>query len=91
MRYYRPPCTISSFTPWACCGVGLLSERWPDAWLSAAGWLLFAGVTLFSGSLYLLLAGAPRLLGVLTPIGGAVALIAGWCACAWVLSREHGR
>jgi len=71
-------------------GVGLLSERWPDAWLSAAGWLLFAGVTLFSGSLYLLLAGAPRLLGVLTPIGG-VALIAGWCACAWVLSREHGR
>jgi uncharacterized membrane protein YgdD (TMEM256/DUF423 family) len=71
-------------------GVGLLSERWPGAWLSVAGWLLLAGVTLFCGSLYLLLAGAPRLLGVLTPIGG-VALIAGWCACAWALSGEHGR
>jgi uncharacterized membrane protein YgdD (TMEM256/DUF423 family) len=71
-------------------GVGLLAERWPDAWLSACGWLLFAGVTMFSGSLYLLLAGAPRLLGVLTPIGG-VALIAGWRACAWALSGKHGR
>jgi len=32
---------------------------------------------LFSGSLYALALGAPRMIGVLTPLGG-VAFIAGW-------------
>ena len=41
-----------------------------ESLLHVAGWLLLAGIVLFSGSLYLLLAGAPRMLGVLTPIGG---------------------
>lgn len=68
-------------------GVGLLCDRWPRRWLEVAGWLLVGGVMLFCGSLYLLLAGAPPLLGVLTPLGGA-ALIAGWCLCALVLA--HG-
>jgi uncharacterized membrane protein YgdD (TMEM256/DUF423 family) len=61
--------------------LGLLLERWPRRALRVGGWLLAAGVLLFCGSLYLLLAGAPRLIGVLTPIGG-LALIAGWCTVA---------
>jgi uncharacterized membrane protein YgdD (TMEM256/DUF423 family) len=61
--------------------LGLLLERWPRRALLIGGWLLAAGVLLFCGSLYLLLAGAPRLIGVLTPIGG-LALIAGWCTVA---------
>jgi uncharacterized membrane protein YgdD (TMEM256/DUF423 family) len=69
-------------------GLGLLSDRLPRPWLTVSGWLVFTGVTLFCGSLYLLLAGAPRLLGVLTPIGG-LALIAGWCACALALLPER--
>ena len=69
-------------------GVGLLVDRMPSRGLATAGWLLCAGVILFSGSLYALLAGAPRLLGVLTPVGG-VALIAGWCVCALALLRER--
>jgi uncharacterized membrane protein YgdD (TMEM256/DUF423 family) len=69
-------------------GLGLLSDRLPLPWLNTAGWLVFAGVTMFSGSLYLLLAGAPRLVGVLTPLGGT-ALILGWCACAVVLWRQR--
>ncbi|HEY3809098.1 MAG TPA: DUF423 domain-containing protein [Steroidobacteraceae bacterium] len=71
-------------------GLGLLCDRLSLPWLSAAGWLVFAGVTLFSGSLYLLLAGAPRLVGVLTPLGGA-ALIVGWCVCAVSLWRQRSR
>jgi uncharacterized membrane protein YgdD (TMEM256/DUF423 family) len=71
-------------------GLGLLSDRLPRPWLNAAGWLVFAGVTVFSGSLYLLLAGAPRLVGVLTPLGGA-ALIVGWCTCAVGLWRQRSR
>ncbi len=38
-----------------------------------------AGIVLFSGSLYALALGAPRMVGVITPVGG-VAFIAGWLA-----------
>ena len=48
--------------------------------LRSAGWLFVAGIVLFSGSLYALALGGPRVLGPVTPIGG-LALIAGW---AWL-------
>ncbi|MGH8256597.1 MAG: DUF423 domain-containing protein [Steroidobacteraceae bacterium] len=67
-------------------GVALLLDRMPSSALGAAGWLLFAGIVLFSGSLYALIAGAPRLIGVLTPVGG-LALIVSWCLVAWALVR----
>jgi uncharacterized membrane protein YgdD (TMEM256/DUF423 family) len=65
-------------------GLGLLFDRVPVARLRIAGWLLFAGTVLFSGSLYLILAGAPRWIGVLTPIGG-LALIVAWCLAAFAV------
>ena len=46
------------------------------------GWLLFAGTLLFSISLYGLAVGAPRVLGVVTPLGG-LGLIAGFSSFAW--------
>ena len=45
------------------------------------------GVLLFCGSLYLLLAGAPHQVGVLTPLGG-LALIAAWCLAAVALGSR---
>jgi uncharacterized membrane protein YgdD (TMEM256/DUF423 family) len=68
-------------------GLGILLDRLPLRTLQAAGWLLFSGVLLFCGSLYLLLAGAPRLVGVLTPLGG-LALIAAWCLAAVALGAR---
>ena len=65
-------------------GVGVLVDRVPASSLRLAGWLLLTGVLLFSGSLYLILAGAPRWVGVLTPIGG-LALILAWGLTAWAL------
>jgi uncharacterized membrane protein YgdD (TMEM256/DUF423 family) len=42
--------------------------------------VLFAlGIVLFSGSLYALAVGAPRLVGLVTPVGG-MAFIGGWIA-----------
>ncbi len=41
-----------------------------------------SGVVLFSGSLYAMAAGAPRWLGMVTPIGGLMFLI-GWGILAW--------
>jgi uncharacterized membrane protein YgdD (TMEM256/DUF423 family) len=68
-------------------GLGLLYDRMPRRLLWWAGVLVSAGVLLFSGSIYLLVAGAPRGLGVLTPLGG-LALIAGWCVVALSLIGE---
>ena len=63
-------------------GVGLALRRGEHAALRAAALLLAAGVLLFCGSLYALALGAPRALGVLTPLGG-LAWIAAWLSFAW--------
>ena len=44
-----------------------------------AWWSFFAGIVIFSGSLYLLAVTNLRWLGAITPFGGA-AFIVGWCA-----------
>ena len=52
---------------------------------------LFAvGMPLFSGSLYALALGAPRLVGLVTPVGG-VAFIGGWVAAGLALRPERRR
>jgi uncharacterized membrane protein YgdD (TMEM256/DUF423 family) len=45
----------------------------------AAGWLIVAGIVLFSGSLYALSLTGKRSWGAVTPIGG-VCLVLGWAA-----------
>jgi len=54
--------------------------------LGAAAALIISGVVLFSGSLYALALGAPRALGILTPLGG-LAWIAAWLLFAWGVWR----
>jgi len=41
-----------------------------------------AGIVLFSGSLYWLALGGPKILGPVTPLGGAAFLL-GWALLAW--------
>lgn len=77
--------TATQYLFWHALGVvavGLVCSALPgSAWLRAAGALLGAGIVLFSGSLYLLALGAPKLLGAVTPLGG-LAFVAGWAALA---------
>ncbi|HTL91442.1 MAG TPA: DUF423 domain-containing protein [Steroidobacteraceae bacterium] len=54
--------------------------------LRAAAVLIAVGVLLFSGSLYALALGAPRVLGILTPLGG-LAWIAAWLLFGWGVWR----
>lgn len=62
--------------------VGLARQHLPSSpWLRAAGWLLTAGIVLFSGSLYVLALSGERWLGPVTPVGG-LAFILGWLALA---------
>jgi uncharacterized membrane protein YgdD (TMEM256/DUF423 family) len=48
--------------------------------------ILFVGVVIFSGSLYLLAVTGNRMLGAITPIGG-LAFIVGWLLLGWWLRR----
>jgi uncharacterized membrane protein YgdD (TMEM256/DUF423 family) len=61
-------------------GLFLQSARGAAAPLAAGGWLLTAGVVVFSGSLYALALSGVKVLGAITPIGGVLVLI-GW---AWL-------
>ena len=67
--------------------VAWAASRWPSGVTTIAGWLMIAGIVIFSGSLYILVLTGQRWLGAVTPIGG-VALIAGWGALAWVALRS---
>ncbi|MGA8030530.1 MAG: DUF423 domain-containing protein [Bryobacteraceae bacterium] len=50
------------------------------------GWLLLAGIVIFSGTLYALAITGARILGAITPIGG-LAFIAGWLLLAYEVAR----
>ena len=57
--------------------VGLASMRLPESkWLRASGWLMAAGIVVFSGSLYGLALTGVRSLGAVTPFGGVAFLVA---------------
>jgi uncharacterized membrane protein YgdD (TMEM256/DUF423 family) len=68
-------------------GIGLLLLNQPALNAAkSAGWLLQAGILVFSGSLYAMTLGAPRWFGAITPLGG-LAFIAGWGVLAWASFR----
>src|ERR1700693_2127958 len=55
-----------------------------------AGWLLLAGIVLFSGSLYVLAITGVRALGAITPFGG-VSFIAAWLVLAVCALLSRGQ
>ncbi len=72
--------------------LGLLAAAWAASeWQSplttVSGWCFFAGILIFSGSLYILSLTGIRWLGAITPIGG-LAFIVGWgCLTVAAISR----
>lgn len=64
--------------------LGLLVARQPTPVLTAAGWAFVAGISCFSGALYVLVLGVgqPRWLNFLVPAGG-IFFIVGWLLLAW--------
>lgn len=68
-------------------GLGLTALQRPE-W--CRGWLVYAllgGILLFCGSLYLLVLSGQRWLGIITPIGGSLWIVA-WLGWVWVLWRN---
>ena len=57
--------------------VGLVATQIADStYLKWSGWLMLAGIVLFSGSLYVLSVSGLRWLGMVTPLGGTAFILA---------------
>ncbi|QOR66570.1 DUF423 domain-containing protein [Cytobacillus suaedae] len=68
--------------------VGILLSKSPNAgMLNTAGWLMFIGIILFSGSLYVLSTTGIKVLGAITPLGG-LAFLAAWLLVGIVAIRH---
>jgi uncharacterized membrane protein YgdD (TMEM256/DUF423 family) len=70
--------------------VGMTLRSTSSGLLTGSAWALLGGIVLFSGSIYVLCFGAPRMLGFVTPLGG-LALIAGWLLFAVGYWRDQSR
>ena len=58
--------------------IGVLTIHFkPEKYIKIAGWIMFIGIILFSGSLYTLSTTSMRWVGLITPIGG-IAFIVSW-------------
>ncbi len=68
--------------------IGLLAQSRTDPWLPRISLALAAGIVCFSGGIYGMLAGAPRLLGLVTPVGGVLMILA-WATLAWRLLKVN--
>lgn len=66
--------------------IGILVKQFGEGLILTAGWVMVAGVTIFSGSLYILVLSNIRWLGAITPIGG-ILLIVGWLLLAYALFK----
>ncbi len=61
--------------------VGIVAHLRPQPLIHWAGWAMFAGIVLFSGSLYVLALSGVRWLGAITPLGG-LGFLTGWLLLA---------
>jgi uncharacterized membrane protein YgdD (TMEM256/DUF423 family) len=84
---FRTGVQYQFFSALGVLAVGLIADRRPGKLIRLSGWLLCAGIILFSGSLYLLASGVPTWIGFVTPLGG-MCLIAGWILTALSLTRN---
>ena len=64
-----------------------LSESGAKA-LKKVGILFTAGTVMFSGSIYILISGGPRVFGPITPIGG-LCLMIGWFIFSGVIYKQY--
>jgi len=81
LQVYETAVRYHFFHALGLLGVGLALRTIDSSPLRWAAVLIVVGIVLFSGSLYALTFGAPRPMGIVTPVGG-LALIAGWICFA---------
>ncbi len=55
--------------------IALVYQHQQNRLVKTAGWLMLSGITIFSGSLYILTLTGTRWLGAITPVGGILLLL----------------
>jgi len=83
--------TAVDYHMWHAIGlliIGLLQQHKPSSLLNKSAYFMFAGICLFSGSLYALSISANKMLGIITPIGGVCLLIA-WALLAIASTKSN--
>lgn len=85
---YGKASRYNMYHAFALLAVAWALEQWPrqKKLLQPAGWLLTAGIVLFSGSLYIQSLSGMHF-GYITPAGG-VSFVAGWLLMAWAAWKE---
>ena len=93
LAVYQTGVTYQMWHALGLTGIALLRQQVPESrLLSWAGWLMFIGILLFSGSLYLLALLDLKWLGMITPLGG-VGFITAWLLIAIFAAKKphHSR
>jgi uncharacterized membrane protein YgdD (TMEM256/DUF423 family) len=67
--------------------IGIIARHYNSPIIFVAGWALFTGIVIFSGSLYLLALTNIKWLGAITPIGG-LSFIVGWVLLFWGIYKS---
>ncbi|GAE92566.1 hypothetical protein JCM21714_1573 [Gracilibacillus boraciitolerans JCM 21714] len=70
----------------ALLATGLLMQKITAGSIVSAGWFFFAGIILFSGSLYLYSTTSIKTFAMITPIGGLAFLI-GWILLGYAVTK----
>ena len=85
---YGKASRYNMYHAFALLAVAWALDRWPGQkkLLTPAGWLLVAGIVLFSGSLYIQSLSGIKF-GYITPAGG-VSFVSGWLLMAWAAWKE---
>ncbi len=82
-----------AYQMWHALGLILIAlfsrESFGSRLLNWAGWMMFSGIILFSGSLYLLTILNVRWLGMITPFGGTAFLIAWLLICVYACKNDE--
>ena len=78
MAVYQTGLQYHLFHALGLLAAGLAAKQMGDsAWLRWSGWLMLAGIVIFSGSLYILSRSGWKWLGAVTPLGG-LSFISAW-------------
>lgn len=89
LEVYKTGVTYQIWHALGLCLIGFLCrQNSPHPLLKASAWLMFAGIVLFSGSLYLLTLLNQKWLGMITPVGG-LAFIVAWITLAVYATQER--
>jgi uncharacterized membrane protein YgdD (TMEM256/DUF423 family) len=88
LMVYQTGVTYQMWHALGLIGLALIQPQTPDSkLLKWAGWLMFIGILLFSGSLYLLALLNLKWLGMITPIGG-VCFLTSWLLLTFFAAKH---